>query len=1305
MPRYFTSDATFIFLSGSHALNSPSVPVVISNITNITLTASDEYTTASTIPTIHCSNRSFGLIFDIISQVTISRLAISGCGRSINDSGLVIRNATKVILEHFAVHKALGIGVMIKDVHDISVVDSTFSYNGIGVKRCSPKTYQWWYSISITAINIDQVSYAIVNTTFDGNSPTKQLGGGLHINIINTNSVNVTIDYCQFRKVFGCLSAGANITINGYKHQGRVLVANSLFSDNIRMDIENYETHTELDGGALKIKAVQNFDSHNQSGQAILLISVLHSAFLRNRANYCGGAGILTETITSQAVIVVRNSNFSSNTGIQRSGGMCLVPISDPTSNHQHFTMEISNCTFDHNVAPDGAALLIWSYWSGNTTNRIEISNSSFKANNNSKRSILDHRNGIITIRWTYDSTTRKKMVIIIHNCSFVENVLGSSLYMTYTGTYFANSHYMVNITVRKCIFNKNYATAPVYGSGICAGSMNGPYFLKIHECVFSNSFGYALAVWRRNDLLQASSSLSVSIVNVTVTSISMPQQKMNSEVVYSIIGIFCKFGLQIVSISDIHFYNNQGSTVMSVLNSALKFSGYNVISNNTALSSNGGGLSIEGTGYMFGGSNVTLIFSNNRAKLGGAIYSTHRDISNSFCTITNIHPRFVNNSAYIAGNDIYGGTFTNCVNAVGRKQILPTLNKCKVIQDFFGIIGTASSDPYSIYMCKGHIRTNNVTTSISIFPGQTMPLKLSTTGYCNNFSPGYLDITTSEGLHIETNLQSQQIDAPCKEVSFKPSLVSHNISKGIMYINIANPTFRLNRQLTVNITLLPCPHGMDIGHTGICECDKITANLVHRCNISWIPNPFMKLGRNDWLAYDNHRNCTITARTCPLDYCSVDSRMLFNLDNHSDYQCSNNRTGTLCGHCQTGLSLMLGSNACSHCTNTYLLLVPAFIIAGILLIFFMIILNMTVSVGSINGLLFYANIVKLNESVLFPDGSIPAVSQFISWINFDFGIQSCLFDGLDGYWKTWLQFVFPLYLWLLTAVIILCSKHSIRFSHQLRSNIISVLATLVLMSFTKILRNVMAIFMATKLDCGQHVKLVWSIDGNIDYLSVKHSILVIASALALLFVVLYTIVILPTFSKWMQCMKNYRVSQFLFRLHPFIDAYAGAYTVKYRYWTGVLLVVRIVITVTFAFTSGSIVYINNYIIIFIEGTIIWNILHSSFYRLQFSYFCEKFFHFNLCALCLLNSVLTQSSYKQYTFIGTTVSVAASFIMFVIIVLQQLYKQYLAGKLTNSKKAERQMLLHKGRDSDSDSCCYSPARVVNKRDSIIFHYD
>jgi hypothetical protein len=52
---------------------------------------------------------------------------------------------------------------------------------------------------------------------------------------------------------------------------------------------------------------------------------------------------------------------------------------------------------------------------------------------------------------------------------------------------------------------------------------------------------------------------------------------------------------------------------------------------------------------------------------------------------------------------------------------------------------------------------------------------------------------------------------------------------------------------------------------------------------------------------------------------------------------------------------------------------------------------NLTISTGSINGLLFYANIIKLNQPVSFNGTSIPVLTQFISWINLDFGIETCI--------------------------------------------------------------------------------------------------------------------------------------------------------------------------------------------------------------------------------------------------------------------------------------------------------------------------
>ena len=79
-------------------------------------------------------------------------------------------------------------------------------------------------------------------------------------------------------------------------------------------------------------------------------------------------------------------------------------------------------------------------------------------------------------------------------------------------------------------------------------------------------------------------------------------------------------------------------------------------------------------------------------------------------------------------------------------------------------------------------------------------------------------------------------------------------------------------------------------------------------------------------------------------------------------------------------------------------------------------------------------------------------VSQFISWLNLDLGIEVCLFNGLDGYWNTWLQFVFPAYLFLL---IIVGCRYSVWLCRLCGSHAVPALATLFLMSYTKILLTV----------------------------------------------------------------------------------------------------------------------------------------------------------------------------------------------------------------------------------------------------------
>ena len=111
-------------------------------------------------------------------------------------------------------------------------------------------------------------------------------------------------------------------------------------------------------------------------------------------------------------------------------------------------------------------------------------------------------------------------------------------------------------------------------------------------------------------------------------------------------------------------------------------------------------------------------------------------------------------------------------------------------------------------------------------------------------------------------------------------------------------------------------------------------------------------------------------------------------------------------------------------------------------------------------------------------------------------------------YSKAWLQFVFPVYIWVIVILIITASHYNSRASRLSGRNAPKVLATLFLLLFTKILDAVFTGFSFTILDNGR--KSVWLYDGNIEYFSGKCIPLVIlATFFALAFLVAYTIIVL----------------------------------------------------------------------------------------------------------------------------------------------------------------------------------------------------
>ena len=98
-----------------------------------------------------------------------------------------------------------------------------------------------------------------------------------------------------------------------------------------------------------------------------------------------------------------------------------------------------------------------------------------------------------------------------------------------------------------------------------------------------------------------------------------------------------------------------------------------------------------------------------------------------------------------------------------------------------------------------------------------------------------------------------------------------------------------------------------------------------------------------------------------------------------------------------------------------------------------------TVATGTLSGLVFYASLVEVNRTSFLPVESTNPFSIFIAWLNLDcgidFSIETRFYNGMDAYSKTWLQFVFPVYICVLVGLMILVSHFSRRFAKLFGNN------------------------------------------------------------------------------------------------------------------------------------------------------------------------------------------------------------------------------------------------------------------------------
>ena len=417
-----------------------------------------------------------------------------------------------------------------------------------------------------------------------------------------------------------------------------------------------------------------------------------------------------------------------------------------------------------------------------------------------------------------------------------------------------------------------------------------------------------------------------------------------------------------------------------------------------------------------------------------------------------------------------------------------------------------------------------------------------------------------------------------------------------------------------MSISFRPCPLGFNLSdNPPKCDCAlqlrkpgvkcNINTQLIHRPALVWI---------------GNYSDEVVVHTNCPFDYCKPEDNDISLYEQNK--QCAFNRSGVLCGACQPGLSLTLGTSQCMQCSNIYILLFIPFAVAGVVLIIVMLKCNLTVSTGTLDGLIFYANIIRANHAVYFPveksERFSLLLSVFIAWLNLDLGVEVCLFQGMDAYIRTWLQFVFPVYIWILVGLMIYSSRYSTTIARLSGSNTVYVLATLFLLSYAKLLRTIItSISFTTLTDRYGNISAVWLLDGNILAMKGSHIPLVVMSIVALVvYVIPFTMLVL--LAPCLQARSSHHLLLWVNKIKPLLDAYQGPYRDQFRYWTGLLLFVRIVLFAIFGGNALGDPRINLFAITVVVATLLgfWVIV-GKVYKNLCTKLLETFFLLNLIIL------------------------------------------------------------------------------------------
>ena len=826
-------------------------------------------------------------------------------------------------------------------------------------------------------------------------------------------------------------------------------------------------------------------------------------------------------------------------------------------------SVTINNTEFTSNVGSSSSpgGLLVLHYNSSLNTSTI-VNNCLFSNNSNGPKSLL-HGAGL-SLYWikVTDLSMTQHQILLIQNTKFY-NHTGHGHNCLPTGAMYVavtelGNTVKIDIHLKNCSFHNNL----VQQTGACI-------FMSVY------------------DTAKKFANISVVLEDTYATNNS---QKLRFKPL-STAGIFFFSNVANVSITGTSTFTNNYGSVIDALNSNVYLSKYANVTFSNNVGSRGAAIRLLGNGYLYFIGGAVVNFTNNQAQeFGGAIYA-NSGIRNSLllkeqCIIKLIditkekNISFTENVAIYAGNSIYAYPLFSC-------KLKQKLSNNTALLEFYRnhfhfienkkvnklhIISTSAS---KLTLCYPNGTHRNSIKSINTYPGQKIKIYMASIDSLNRnvYSTVAITIATKRSILELNKNQEQMLYEGNKCTSFKLKIYSKdsNTTEGTLVFSL--PSFPA--ALVVNVTVQHCPLGF-VWHnkTQKCVCSSAFYNedfsLVYGyradCDIDYLSMARPGLTSYAWAGYMNASACFGVSKQCPLGYCNGNGAFFCSSTNNMAIStnktcdkgtlhslCLHHREGPLCGSCgrlneDQKLSVVFGSTECKQCSNWWLLTLVLYAIAGPLLIFLLYALRLTLTTGTLNGIIFYAHIsncgiIDLLSLKIYQDPYSKFCLIFLSTLNLNLGFPLCFYDGMTELWKAGLSLLFPFYLLTIVVVLIILSHIYVRLSNRIAHSSVQVLVTVVHLSFSKLLLAIINVFTSARIyyDSDSSYK-VWYWDGSIQYGSGSHLILMIITLVIVISLLLPYVLILI----FARPIRHTSLNKYI---RPLLEAIHAPYKEGKEYW------------------------------------------------------------------------------------------------------------------------------------------------------------